>query len=285
MSPLERIQELPPWEWPPETRQTFLKALADRNTSASDRIIAARLAGDMVVIDADLAQLLAGIACDADEPADLRANAAIALGPVLEHTNTFEFDDPDEVYISPAIYQHLRDSLREIYLDAAGPKLVRRRALEAAVRAPEEWQKGAIAQAWNSKDPEWVLTAVFCMRFVEGFDKQILEALNNRDPDIHRHAIEAAGENGVEAAWPHIAKLLENRRTDRDLLLAAIEAAGVLRAEDAFDLLDRFTESEDEEIAEAAQEAIDMADVIEDGFEEEGGDEDESEPGERIWPN
>jgi len=285
MSPLERIQELPPWEWPPETRQTFLKALADRTTPASDRIIAARLAGDMVVIDPDLAQLLAGIASDPDEPADIRANAAIALGPVLEHTSTFEFDDPDDVYVSPSVYQHLRDSLHDVYLDASVPKLVRRRALEAAVRAPEDWQKAAIAQAWDSKDPDWILTAVFCMRFVEGFDKQILEALKNPDPDIHRHAIEAAGENNVEAAWPHIGKLLENSRTDRDLLLAAIEAAGVLRAEEAFDLLDRFTESEDEEIAEAAQEAIDMADVIEDGFEEEAGGEDEADPGESAWRN
>jgi predicted nucleic acid-binding protein len=285
MTRLETIQELPPWDWPSDARQIFLKALADPNTPPPDRVIAARLAGDMVVIDADIAQLLAGIAADAGEPEELRAKAAISLGPILEHTSITEFDDPDDIVVSPAIYQHLRDSLHELYRDTAAPKLVRRRALEAAVRAPDDWQKKAIAEDYESRDREWVVTAVFCMQFVPGFERQIVEALDDPDPDIHRHAVQAAANFEVEGAFPHIRNLLRSEPADKDLLLAAIEATGSLRPNDAFELLESFIDSEDEDIAEAVQEAIGMADALGEDFgeaEEEFEDEDEEESG---WSN
>ena len=53
-------------------------------------------------------------------------------------------------------------------------KEVKRPILEASVRAPEKWHKNAVAAAYRSKDEDWKLTAVFCMRFIRGFDKQIV---------------------------------------------------------------------------------------------------------------
>lgn len=282
MTKLELIESLPPWQWPPDARQTFLKALADRTTAAPDRLIAAELAGDMVVINEDLAQLLAGIAADPAEPLELRANAAIALGPILEHTFTFEFDDPDDVYISPAVYEHLRDGLHELYADATVPKILRRRALEAAVRAPDDWMEPAISEAYDSGDHDWLLTAVFCMHYVRGFNRQILESLENPDPAIHRHAVEAASHAELAAAWPHVLKILNDKRADKDLLLTAIEAAACIRPQEAFDVLDPFTDSDDEDIADAAQEAIDSARLMEDDDlaedDEEFDDEDDEDP-------
>ena len=36
--------------------------------------------------------------------------------------------------------------------------------------------------AYSSEDKDWMLTAVFSMRWVRGFENQILELLKNPDP-------------------------------------------------------------------------------------------------------
>jgi HEAT repeat protein len=100
------------------------------------------------------------------------------------------------------------------------------------------------------------LTAVFAMRWVPGFREQILDALTSPDPAIRREAVEAAGNWELEEAWPHIMALLENTTTPKALLLAAIGAAAAIRPAEAGSSLLPLTESEDEEIAEAAKEAI-----------------------------
>jgi hypothetical protein len=91
----------------------------------------------------------------------------------------------------------------------------------------------------------WRLTAVFCMRFVRGFDEQILEALDSRNPDIHYEAVCAAGAWEVDAAWPHIAALVTSGETDKPLLLAAIEAVASIRPREAAEILDDLTDSDD----------------------------------------
>ena len=82
-------------------------------------------------------------------------------------------------------------------MDASAPKDVRRRALEGSVRGPQTWHRDAIRAAFASADDAWKLTAVFCMRFVMGFDDQALEALNSTNPAIHYEAVVAAGNWGV----------------------------------------------------------------------------------------
>jgi hypothetical protein len=158
---------------------------------------------------------------------------------------------------------------------------VRRRILEAAVRAPEDWQSQAIRTAYANDDPEWKLTAVFCMRYVRGFEKQILEALQSSDPKVHLEAISAAGNWVVDAAWPHITALLASSATSKDLLLAAIEAVATIRPREAGPLLVDLVDSEDEDIADAADEAMSMAagmaDADFDDEEFDGDDEDEDE--------
>ena len=42
-------------------------------------------------------------------------------------------------------------------------------------------------------DESYRLTAVFCMRFIQEFAEQIVEALESETPDIHYEAVCAAG--------------------------------------------------------------------------------------------
>jgi hypothetical protein len=119
---------------------------------------------------------------------------------VLEQAELDEFEDADAVPVSENTFRKIAQTLRKVYLDPTVPKLVRRRILEAAVRSPQAWHAEAILTAYASHDPEWKLTAAFCMRYVRGFDRQILEALESADPKIHYEAVCAAGECELDAA-------------------------------------------------------------------------------------
>jgi len=141
-------------------------------------------------------------------------------------------------------------------MDANVPRDVRRRILEASVRAPQDWHPAAIRAAYLSDDEVWRLTAVFCMRFVRGFDPQILEALNSPSPEIHYEAVLAAGNWEVDAAWPHLAALVTSAKTEKSLRLAAIDAVASIRPHDALELLDDLADSDDEDIADAVHEAL-----------------------------
>ena len=142
------------------------------------------------------------------------------------------------------------------------------------MRAPQDWHQAAVRAAYASDDEAWRLTAVFCMRFVRGFEEQILEGLESKNPDIHFEAVCAAGNWEVAAAWPHIAALVSSDDTDKPLRLAAIEAVGCIRPHEAAEIFADLCDSEDEDIAEAVFEALTMAD----GLADEDDEDDEFRP-------
>lgn len=256
---MKTLQSIPPWDWPEDAGKTFLDVLRDDRADASERLVAAGLAGDFTVINEDLVEVLLSILGDHDKPEDLRGKAAISLGPVLEFMYIEAFDDPDDIPITEETFNKIQKSLHTHYLDAEVPKQVRRKILEASVRAPRDWHQGPVRASYSSDDEAWRLTAVFGMRFIRGFDEQILEALDDKNPDIHYEAVLAAGNWEVDAAWRHIIKLLDPEETDRPLLFAAIEAAANIRPKQASEVLGHLTDSDDEDIAEAALEAMAMA--------------------------
>lgn len=68
----------------------------------------------------------------------------------------------------------------------------------------------------------------------------------------------------MDAAWSHIAALINSKDTEKYLLLAAIEAVASIRPQEAAQILIDLTQSEDEDIAEAASEAIEMTEMLSD---------------------
>lgn len=267
---LKTLQKTPDWDWPEDAGKTILGILRNGHTGDSERLIAAELAGDLIVMNDELAEILLSIACSDTVPEKLREQATISLGPVLEYVDTDEFEIaegieyPDDVEISAETFQKIQKTLRKLYMDAAAPKDVRRRAIEASVRAPQDWHRDVIRAAYCSGDESWRLTAVFCMRYVRGFDDQIIEALGSHNGDIHYEAVCAAGNWQVDAAWSHITRLVGAKKTDKALHLAAIEALAVIRPKEAAAILIELTASDDEDIVEAAYEAMSMADELPD---------------------
>jgi len=263
---LEIFKEIPPWDWPEGIEEALLKVLRDHRAAESERLLAVEMAGDYVVINDELADELLSIVLDASEAEALRAKAAISLGPALEQADTMGFEDPDEILITESMFLRIRDSLRGLYTDTGVPEEVRRRVLEASVRVPQDWHHDAIRDAYASEQENWRLTAVFCMRYVKGFEGQILEALKSGDPDILYEAICAAGNWELDAAWPRLTALLASEETDKNVLLAAIEAVTDIHPQEAGVILVDLADSEDEDIAEAATEAMVLAEALSEDF-------------------
>jgi uncharacterized protein (UPF0147 family) len=256
---LHDLKIAPPWEWSADAGSRLLATLLDEQATETDRHLAAELAGELVVMNDELAAALIKVLENAREPEEIRARAAISVGPVLEQVDTDGFEDTGGLPISEATFHRIQECLRRIYMDATAPKEVRRRALEGSVRAPQRWHRDAIRTTYASDDAAWKLTAVFCMRFVKGLDDEILEALSSTDPAIHYEALVAAGNWGLDAAWPHVADLLASRSIEKSLLLAAIEAVPTIRPGDAAEILGDLLDSNDEDIVEAVEEALAMA--------------------------
>jgi HEAT repeat protein len=262
---IKTLQEIPPWEWPEQAGRVLIETITDRDSDPADRLIATELAGDYVVLSDDVARVLLNIVRDDQEAANLRGTAVISLGPALEHADMMEFEDEDDILITQEMFSEIMEQLQQLYMRDDLPHELRRRILEAAVRAPRPWHHEAVQSAFEKDDADWRRTAVFCMGYVGGFDQQILQSLENSDPLIHYHAVFAAGNWEIEEAWSHIADLIRSEGTDKDLLIAAISAAAAIKPEEASMVLGDLIESDDEDIAEAALEALALAEGLE-GF-------------------
>jgi uncharacterized protein (UPF0147 family) len=263
MIDIDVLKDTPPWEWPGNAAEAIVEAIHDTDADLETRVIATHLAGDIVVMSDEMANVLLSIVRDEGQPDELRGQAAISLGPGLDLAD-MEDDEENDPYSEPPFsektFHEIKKTLRSIEGDEKVPKTVRRRALEAAVRAPDDWQDNAIRAAYASGDSEWKTTAVFCMQYLDGFDEQILESLTSPDPVVRREAIVSAGSSELKSAWPEIQKLISSPETDKSLLTAAIVAAAAVNPEESREAIEEFAVSEDEEIAYAAQTALEILD-------------------------
>jgi len=248
-------------------------------TLRSDRPSAREVAIQEIseVVDDALARELLRFARDSNVPEEERATALIALGPTLQmcwededdegmlpppppNPSAFEeafFDHP----LSNEAYSEVQEALRRVYHDAGAPKLLRRRALEAAVRAPRDWHRDAAAAAWRSDDPEWRLTAVFTMGQLGGmaggpFEEEIRTALGDSDERLRREAMLAAGRAGLEELAPELMDVAGRTDVDREDRLAAIEALGEMMPDGASEVLRSLLDDPDREVAMMAEEAL-----------------------------
>ena len=91
---------------------------------------------------------------------------------------------------------------------------------------------------------------------------KILEALSDKNADIHYHAVCAAGNWAVDAAWPHICAIVDADTTDKPLLLAAIDAVVNIRPQEAAAVIGDFLDDDDQEVVDAVYEALAMAEAL-----------------------
>jgi hypothetical protein len=107
------------------------------------------------------------------------------------------------------------------------------------------------------------------MGYIKGFEDKILESLESENPDIYYEAVQSTGNWGIKEAWPHIKELLLKEDIDKWLLIAAIEAAATVNPEESVEILMGFEDSEDQDIADAAEDALITAGMAADDFDDD----------------
>jgi len=222
-----------------------------------------RAALDELALEMDdgIAQALLDVA-GSDAALEARADAIVALGPVLEECwedyggeDAFDFGPELGPPVSRETFATIVRRLRGFYDDDAQPKLIRRRALEVLVRNPQPWLSKEIRKHFASADSDWRLTAVFAMGYVDGFAPEIAETVRTAEGTLLIEAVTAAGSMDVSGTATRIRALATSPEQDLDVRLAAIEALPHVDP-DCFEVLDDLTRSRKPEIAEAAEYAI-----------------------------
>jgi hypothetical protein len=262
---LDDLENTPSWEWPADAKPRLLSALAS-DAPAAQRALAASLLSE--VSDDEVAETLLARILDANEDADVRSAAAVAVGPALEVCDIEGFDeDFSEPPLSQGVFDKIATALERVYRDGAAPVLTRRAALEAAVRAPRDWQTAAVRAAWATDDPSWRLTAVFCAGYVPGLEAVVGEAIATGDPQLVQTAVRSAA-NGMSAvvkiAERTVLEFAASESAPREVRLDAIEALASLESPESMELLSQLTESSDDDIADVAQEALALRGLSED---------------------
>ncbi|ROQ92290.1 HEAT repeat domain-containing protein [Desulfosoma caldarium] len=256
---MEALYDRPSWEWPQGTKEKLVTLVHSTKAPTEDREIAAELLSDISVMDDHVAHILLNIAANPNENPSLRGTAAVALGAALEYVDVEGFDDPEENPLSQEAFKHIQQTFYKLFHDPRTPEDVRRHVFEGSVRAPLEWHREAIAGAYASKDDDWKLTAVFAMRWVDGYEREIMESLNAKDPDILYQAVCAAGAWGISEAASVLEEILQSEEIDEDLLFATIDAVATVMPERAPEVLGDLRNSDDPDIVDAVEDALSTA--------------------------
>jgi HEAT repeat protein len=144
---------------------------------------------------------------------------------------------------------------------------VRRRAVEAISFSGEEGVRKIIEAAYQEEAPKMRASAVFAMgRSVDPYWGEILlRELGNLDPEMRYEAARACGELELKEAVPILARLIND--ADREVQGAAVWALGQIGGQGARRVLRACCESDDEIVAEAAEEALSELEFSEGIFE------------------
>ncbi|MCA9672381.1 MAG: hypothetical protein KC503_42595 [Myxococcales bacterium] len=245
---LERLGELPFWEWPHDGTATVHAALS--SDSVDERALAAEVAYH-AMSDAMAEGLVTMLQAEKDEHA--ASTAARSLGAALEACDADEEDaDAADAPLTETCFESTLSALQAIYGDSARPAAIRRAALEAAAHAPRPWVVQAIEQAFGDADIDGKVCALFCMSIVRGFEKQLLAALESDVPRVRGQAMYSAAVRSVPAAAPRILAAAADADETRELRVVAVDALAHLAGDEAAELLSRLSRDSDATIAERA---------------------------------
>lgn len=187
---------------------------------------------------------------DSDEV--VQSTAATMLGNYVYLGELEEFPAKDARRVEDALLAAIADS---------SSTLVQRRALEAVSASSREEIEPLILAAYEKKEKEWQLTALFSMgRSADAlWGRYVLENLDSEDSDILFEAVQAAGEIGLDQARKPLLELVK-RAEDLDqyvrmALAHSLENIGGKGVQAALEhLMELAEDDEEEEMIEQALE-------------------------------
>jgi HEAT repeat protein len=237
----------------------YLASLADNDA----RIRKAALDGLWEYEERGLIPTLVELMHD-DDDEDVRAAAALSLGRFVV---LGEFGS-----LRPTDLTTVEDALTDIINDEAEAEEVRARALESIGARSEPWVRDLIEDAFNSESHRMQVSAIHAMgrSCDEEWLPEVIQLLQNDDPEIRYEAATAAGMIGDEAAVPHLAFLVHDE--DAEVQEVVIDALAEIGGPEARAVLKRAVSSGDPLAEEHAREALANMELA-----GTGGDEDDDD--------
>jgi len=155
-------------------------------------------------------------------------------------------------------------SLLAVINDQGKPVEVRRRALEAASPLTLLQLKKAIAEAYQSDDNKFKISALFAMGKSGNASwlPILIKELSSDDSEIRYEAVGACGELGEEEAASYLCEIVND--PDIDVRLAAIHALGKIGGPEAKGCLEKCLNHPDEAIQKAAKQSLSQLEAEED---------------------
>ncbi|HSN77210.1 MAG TPA: HEAT repeat domain-containing protein [Anaerolineae bacterium] len=183
-----------------------------------------------------------------DTDADVRAAAALSLGRFLL---LGEFDQIDS-----SAARRVERALLAAYHRAGQDVSVRRRVLEALANSSYDELPDMILEAYEDDDDTMRIGAVFAMgrNADPRWNHYVLNELGSNDSAILFEAARASGELEIEEALPDLLRLLGDE--DVEIRDAAVWALGRIGGREAKRALKVCCASDDEDLSEAAEEAL-----------------------------
>lgn len=179
----------------------------------------------------------------------VRAGAATALGRfvLLAELEDLEGD----------LGGMIVEALQAVIEDPHEALEVRRRAVEAISYSGGDGVADIIEEAYGHPSEKMRISAVFSMGRSADPDwgPQVVTELDNPNPEMRFEAARACGELELREAIPGLIRLIAD--VDREAQQAAVYALGQIGGEEARRALQLCCESDDEVLADAAQEALD----------------------------
>jgi HEAT repeat protein len=185
---------------------------------------------------------------ESDPTSDVRAAAALSLGRFLL---LGEYDQIDK-----SAARRVEEALLEAYHAPDQDVSVRRRALEALANSSLDELPDMILEAYEDDDDIMRVGAVFAMgRSSDSrWNRYVLDELGSSDSVMLFEAARASGELEIEEALPDLLRLLGDE--DIEIRDAAVWALGRIGGREARRALKACCASDDEDLVEAAEEAL-----------------------------
>ncbi|HTE85331.1 MAG TPA: HEAT repeat domain-containing protein [Dehalococcoidia bacterium] len=232
----------------------YLASLQDRDP----RVRTAALDGLWEYEERELIPILVGL-LRGDEDAEVRAAAALSLGRFVV-LGEFGSLRPSDVTV-------VEDALTESINDLGEIEDVRARALESIGARSEPWVRDLITDAYSGESHRMQVSAIHAMgrSCDEEWLPEVIQQLQNEDPEIRYEAATAAGMIGDESTVPHLAFLVHDE--DTEVQEVAIEALAEIGGPEARGILTRALTSGDPLAQDAARDALasmELAGAVED---------------------
>lgn len=196
-----------------------------------------------------ISPLLRLISGDAD--AMVRAAAATSAGRFLYLAECDELDAQRG--------EQIRTTLEGVVANAAEDIEVVRRAIESLAYINDDALRDTIQWAYRHTDPRMRESALFAMgRSADSFwETIVIQELDSASPAMRYEATRACGELQLKSAVARLIELAE--AADREVQAMAIWALGQIGGDRALKALEKWANSDDEALTEAASTALDEA--------------------------